>query len=199
MKRSPPSTQEKLTGLTPVLPHLPYTGYTHTFSLSHCFHLGVKWIPTVCQNAPPISGCDSLSPFFIFPLFFLSFSLSLCATHVPFCFHRKMPRPHCEVHKKTFPGRFLIQDWFEIPSDLIFYMTTWMRSKSETYDSPCIFKTNHSHPWNPQEKGLFMKFLHTWHTNTHTYCKCRRGCSIKYWYLLPPHDFTCQEADSLFL
>lgn len=30
-------------------------------------------------------------------------------------------------------------------------------------------KTNHSHPWNPQEKGMFMKFLHNWHTHTHTH------------------------------
>lgn len=60
------STSEKLTGLTPVLPHLSSTGCTHTFPLSHCFHLGVKWIPTVCQNAPPISGCDSLSPYLPF-------------------------------------------------------------------------------------------------------------------------------------
>ncbi len=125
--------------------------------------------------------------------------LLFCATRVPFCFHRKMHPPTLRSPQNTFPGWLWSKMSIEIPMELIFYMTTWIRSKSETHDGPNLFKTNHSHPWNPQEKGMFMKFFHNWHTHTHTHThtKTVQGC-IKYWYLPLPHDFTCPEAESLF-
>ena len=116
----------------------------------------------------------------------------------------KNASPTLQSPRNTFPPQFAYdRKWAEIPSEIIFYMTTWIRSKSETHDGPNLFKTNHSHPWNPQEKGMFMKIpsklahTHT-HTHTHTRTDSVRGCSIKYWYLPPPHDFTCPKAESLF-
>lgn len=157
----PSSTQEKLTGLTPVLPHLSYTGYTHIPPLT--LLSSGREMDSYC-----LPECTTyLWMWFSLTLLLFSFPLFRRATRVPFCFHRKMPRPHCKVHK-THSRVVMIEKWAEIPSELIFYMTTWIRSKSETHDGPNLFKTNHSHPWNPQERKAcsWNSFIAGTHTHT---------------------------------
>lgn len=156
-------------GLTPVLPHLSYTRYTHIPSLT--LLSSGREMDSYCLP----EYTNYLWMWFSFPLIFFFHPVP----HVcPFVSIRKTPCPPGKATKHI-PERY-DQKWLEIPVRLIFYLTTWIRFKSETHDGPKVFKTNHSLPWNPQEKGMFMKFLHNWHTHTHTHSESVRGCSIKY-------------------
>lgn len=102
------STSEKLTGLTPVLPHLSHTGNAHIPTLT--------LLSSGAWNGFPLSArmhhlsLDVIlvrSPPTLFLSLYLGLPLSLCHMRAPlFPQKKKRPHPLCEGSQNTFPQWF---------------------------------------------------------------------------------------------